>query len=209
MKTPLGTHHIRSKLYSVPLSILNKLNDNCQSNSFQDTKSPEYRLTSIIMDIAQHRFFKPVKTTTRNSEKISFLKRKFENPGIDAINLGNILHHKNVIDKIPPYFEDTNPPKISYSYTTPIASHIFNYKQTLAVFNINDLHNTPLKCSCVNSPFVHKPIGHIITGDLGFIKNDALKNILSKGPKYRERKSFTRNSNFKIIMDAVQTSARK
>jgi hypothetical protein len=49
----------------------------------------------------------------------SFLKLSFGNKNLDAINLGNILHHKSVKSKILPYFKDQSVPIISYTYTTP------------------------------------------------------------------------------------------
>ena len=48
----------------------------------------------------------------------------------------------------------------------------------------------------------------MITGDLNIISNDKLRKIISKGPKYREQKSFTWSHNFKIIMDSVEEYAR-
>jgi hypothetical protein len=49
-------------------------------------------------------------------------------PTKDDINLGNIIHHKSVKSKIPPYFKDQSVPLISYVYIRPIASKMFNYK---------------------------------------------------------------------------------
>ena len=166
-------------MYSVPLSSLKSLNDQCQLNNFRDTNSTEYRLDSIIMDIAYHRLYKPVRTTTVDNTKRSFFKLKFLNKGIDAINMSNIMHHKNVKSKIPNYFKDCETPIISYSYTRSIAYKIFNYKQTLKDMNFND------------SAFIHQPHGHVITGDLSIFSNTKLRELLSKGPKYREPKSFT------------------
>ena len=82
-----------------------------------------------------------------------FFKVHFANKGLDAINISNILHHKAVQSKIPPYFQDTSTPLISYTYTKPIASKIFNHKKVLQDFNIDDLQNKPLTCSCSSSPF--------------------------------------------------------
>jgi hypothetical protein len=46
-------------------------------------------------------------------DKRSFLKLSFANKGIDGINLGNILHHKSVKSKIPPYLKDQSVPIVS------------------------------------------------------------------------------------------------
>ena len=132
-----------------------------------------------------------------------FLHIKFANKGIDAINIDNILHHKDVTKSIPAYFKHQSAPKISYSYTRPIASKIFNYKQSLQYwrFTYHDVHNP--SCSCSSSQFLYSPAGHIVTGDLKIIQNKQLRDLISKGPKYREPHSFS------WIMDSVEEYARK
>jgi hypothetical protein len=50
------------------------------------------------------------------------MKLSFANKGLDAINLGNILHHKSLKPNTPPYIKDQSVPIISYVYTKPIAS---------------------------------------------------------------------------------------
>ena len=96
------------------------------------------------------------------------------------------------MSKIPGYFKDLNAPQISYSYTSCIAPKIFNYKKVLDDVNNTDLLETPPTCSCEKmSQFVHKPAKHIITGNLDIVNNDKLKQLLSRGPKYREPRSFS------------------
>jgi hypothetical protein len=46
-----------------------------------------------------------------------FLRLSFVNKGLHAINLGNILHHRSVKSKIPPYLKGQYVPIISYTYT--------------------------------------------------------------------------------------------
>ena len=81
----------------------------------------EYKLTAIVLDIAGHRLFKPVGINKDEIDKRSFLKLSFANKGHDGVNVGNILYHKSVKSKIPPYFKDQSVPIISYVYTRPIA----------------------------------------------------------------------------------------
>jgi hypothetical protein len=66
--------------------------------------SNEYKLATIVLDIARHRLFKSVDIKEDEIDKRSFLKLLFANKGLDAMNLGNILHHKSVKAKIPPYY---------------------------------------------------------------------------------------------------------
>jgi len=113
MQKPLGMHYIRSKLFSLPLSKLHALYNSCLVHHVTKPNSNEYKLTAIVLDIAGHRLFKPVGI---------FLKLSFANKGLYGINLGNILHHKSVKYKIPPYFKDQSGPIISYAYTIPIVS---------------------------------------------------------------------------------------
>ena len=64
-------------------------------------------------------------------------------------------------------------------------------------------------CSCSSSQFLYSPAGHIVTGDLNIIQNKQLRDLISKGPKYREPHSFSWKYNFKWIMDSVEEYARK
>ena len=133
---------------------------------------------------------------------------KFANKGIDAININNILHNKNVRKTIPPYFKYQSNPNISYTYTRSIASKLFNYRQSLQDwrFTNHDYDSSP--CSCSSSQFLYQPAGHIVTGDLNIVDNTCLRDLISKGPKYREPQKFSWKYNFKLIMESVEDYAR-
>ena len=206
---PFGIHQIRTKLFSISLPSLNTLFDECLQASHSDQSSGEYKVNSIILDIGNCRLFKPVSSSNPLDTPDKFLHLKFANKGIDAININNILHHKDVTKSIPAYFKHQSAPKISYSYTRPIASKIFTYKQSLQDwrFTNHDVHNP--SCSCSSSQFLYSPPGHIVTGDLNIIQNKQLRDLISKGPKYREFHSFSWKYNFKLIMDSVEEYARK
>ena len=135
---PLGLHHIRTKLYSIPLVSMNKLRDKCLNSTNFDKSSNEYGLNSIILDIANCRMFLPVKSDFSNVSTDKFLKLKFANKGIDTLNIGNILNHKEVTKHIPAYFKCQATPKISYTYTNSVASKVFNYKQSIRDFKLNE-----------------------------------------------------------------------
>ena len=47
--------------------------------------------------------FNPVNSDGTNVSPRKFLNMKFANKGIDAINLGNILNHRDVVKNIPAY----------------------------------------------------------------------------------------------------------
>ena len=138
-----------------------------------------------------------------------FLKIKFANKGIDALNFSNILNQKSVQSNIPPYFQNKESPCISYSYTRSVASKIFNYKRSLQQIDFNSLSQNPLPCTCPGSEFLYAPCGHVVTGDLSIVQNDKLRDLLRKGPKFREPVSFSWHQNFDIIMDACEAYARQ
>ena len=48
----------------------------------------------------------------------------------------------------------------------------------------------------------------IITGDLNIVDNTCLRDLISKGPKYREPQKFSWKYNFKLIMESVEDYAR-
>ena len=173
-----------------------------------DSNSPRYNLISIILDIANTRLYKPTRSVENEVRPRAFFKLPFANKGIDAINISNILNNKSVQSKIPSYFQNTETPVISYKYSIPIASKIFNYKKVLRDLQLDDVIHDKLTCSCSSSPFKYNETGHVITGNLDIVNNEKLKKLLSKGPKFREPPAFTWRQNFKIIMDSVEEYAR-
>ena len=75
--------------------MLHDLYESTLTLHFADVASPEHRLQGIILDFPSSRLFKAVSvcdyTETKNR---TFLKIKFANKGIDALNLSNILNQK-------------------------------------------------------------------------------------------------------------------
>ena len=205
LQKPLGLHHIRTALYSIPRSSLHKLQQHCLQHFFRNP-SPEYRLSSIILDISNNVLFKPVRTNTTKEENRRFMKVQFANKGIDAIKIGNILNHKLVREKIPPYFKQQESPCISYTYSKSIASKLFNYKVSLKDLDLDSIRN--LQCACSSSKFKYLPCEHVVTGDPNFIRNSKLRDLITKGPKFRENQSFTWKENFESIMNSVEAYAR-
>ena len=132
------------------------------------------------------RLYKPVQTVSpEETPTRDFLKLDFRNKGLDAVSISNILNHKKVTSTIPAYFKNQSPPIISYSYSSPIAPKIFNYKNVLQGLNTENITRNSSACSCKASEFCYNPAGHVITGDLNIVKISKLRDILSKGPKYR------------------------
>jgi hypothetical protein len=71
-------------------------------NNVTNPNLNEYKLTAIVLDIADHRYFKAVSIQKDEIDKRSFLKLSFVNKVLEGINLGNILDNKSIICQIQP-----------------------------------------------------------------------------------------------------------
>ena len=109
---------------------------------------------------------------------------------------------------IPSCFKIQNSP-VLYSYMPPIATKTFNSWDVLRHFNTEDVIGDPFPvCACISSKYSYQPAGNIITVDLSIVENNILRELLSKGLKYREPKTFTWKQNSTSIMDSVEDYAR-
>ena len=84
IEKPEGVHNINTKLFSS----LQKLA--LESTNF-DYSSAEYRVIAIILDIANYRLFRPVRSDVPAEKPKHFMKIKFLNKAVDAINLPALL----------------------------------------------------------------------------------------------------------------------
>ena len=80
-----------------------------------------------------------------------------------------------------------NPVEIAHSYPAPISTFMFNYKNTLTKFNDTEcIRLMKYQCSCNTNPAKDIDHGHIITGDiLSICDNAKIINTLKKGTKFR------------------------
>ena len=134
---PQGVHKIKTTLFSISLPKLRELQSLALESTNYDYESAEYRVTAIILDKAQYRLFRPVRSDLLSTDaKTHFIKLDFIDKGIDAVNLPSILRSKSVTETVPTYFKEREPPIIKYTYTKTIASKIFNFHQRFQTWNI-------------------------------------------------------------------------
>ena len=152
----------------------------------------------------------PVSKSTDSTAKPPrrFIKVFFHNKGIDKVKLTSILHNKLVRSKIPIYFQEKDPPLVSYKYTNTISRSVFNYNQTLRNINLDDYRNASSPCDCQSSTFRYDPHGHVITGDLRIVRNRKLRRLLEKGPKYRKQNNIDWHLNKELLTKAVDDYAK-
>ena len=80
-------------------------------------------------------------------------------------------------------FNNSETPIICYKYNKPIRSTIFNFNKIVNDLDIDS--NTPASWDFKNSNYLYPSAGHVITGNLNVIPDARVRNIISKGPKYR------------------------
>ena len=118
--------------------------------------------------------------------------------------MNNILHDADVKSKLPDQFRDDDSPAVVDSLTSTIRNKILNYKDTVSNIDINDMetYGTGLRsCNCSSSEFVDQHHAHVLTGDLRIIENVHLRQLIQKGPNYREPKPV----NWKKCRDTIQS----
>ena len=129
---------------------------------------------------------------------------RFVNRALNHLGLGRLLRSEDVDNSLP---TDLSIPRpcIVFKYGQPVRNRIFNYRSALESIMgrswldgnphpppLSDVsaaslsHVSNVSCGCASSEFCHGELGHVVTGDLGLVENDVLRNILSKGPNYKE-----------------------
>ena len=190
-------HYFKTYLYNLPRCKLEDLRQEVQQNP-----NVNERIKDMIIMICNLRLFKPVQISQKS--KREFYHINFRDKGLDFINLSGILRTQRVVDKIPNYFHEKDPPIIGYKFNKSIAGLLFNYKQSLSEEVINDYEEGNIRCNCQGSRFKDEGHGHVITGDLDIVENIALKNLIKKGPKYRLPQRIDWEKDKDIIIDFLE-----
>ena len=102
-------------------------------NNWVTTHDVPDRIVVLVKDlIAFRKRTSPMMTddVVKGSKTVgSFMTVRYHNKGIEMLELPKILHSKSVMNTIPQFLSNRKPPRVSYSYTKTIATHLFqNYK---------------------------------------------------------------------------------
>ena len=125
----------------------------------------------------------------------------FHNKGIEMIDLPKIVHYKSVTKAVPGFLNEP-PPVVGYNYTKTISSKNFDQKRVVKELDL-DSGTKDIECSCSSSDFCYGPAGHVVTGDLRIIKDTKLRELVNKGPSYREQNNIDWDLNARICEEAV------
>ena len=202
---------IRMSLSSMKKSELKLLGDNL--NDLLLNKPIDFPFTQwymVALDIIDCRIYKKPVSKPKRSPPSNILHIHFKNKGIEMVNLSSILYNAEVVDTIPSSAKTFCPPTIVYTLESPISTKIFNFNKFVTSLNVENIvkDNSVLPCQCASSPFSDEHHKHIISGDLRLIKNNKLRKLFAKGPKYRESKFIDWNSVEKTLVESVKNCAK-
>ena len=165
-------------------------------NEFLSTKHDTFlnmQYFTAALDILKSKIGKPPEVPLHNKKCPSnLLHVTFNNKALDFINLQRILKDKEVVDALPASLR-CDRPTVVYQLTNTIRSKLFNQKKFVQSLDIDTFLADPssLPCDCEQSSFLNHDHGHIVTGDLKIVSDLNLRNLISKGPKYREPLPFS------------------
>ena len=153
IEKPEGVHNLITKLFSITYPQLRSLQELALESTNFDDSFAEYRVAAIILDIASYKLFRPVRSDVSAEKPKHFMKIKFLNKAVDAINLPALLRSTSATDKVPVYFGDKEPQIVSYEYTSTVSSKLFNFAPTLSNSNVSEYLSNPQTCQCKESKF--------------------------------------------------------
>ena len=182
---------IRVALFSMHKKQLKEL-----ANKFRDLleqKGDDYMCLQwclMAIDIINTRLYKPPPIKRKRKPSKYSIRIPFTSKAMDFINLPRILRSDIIKECRPDVMTDDDIPMVVYRLTDPIRSTILNYSKFVSSLDLNAFHidesTIPCHCHEFDDQFVDNHHHHILTGDLNIIKNKKLRELISKGPKYRE-----------------------
>ena len=163
------------------------------------------------LDAIESKLYRPPIPKTKKSPPENICKIIFENKGIEMINLPRILRDNSLASCLPSISSKFPTPMICYKLNDTIGKKILNFNKFVATLDVTSFVNDPtiVPCSCENSPYRDPYHGHVITGNLAIIKNNKLRKIFTKGPKYREPRKIDFLKAKACILDGIETCAEK
>ena len=133
---------------------------------------------------------------------------------IDTLSIESIIRDNLVSSFLPALIRTKLPLKVFYRYNPPISRKLLNYSTFLKNLSKDEICNILKQdCSCSSSEYTCNHYKHIITGNLDFISNVKLRNLMSFGTKYREPVAKTpndiRDTMFEHVDKFIQSKAKK
>ena len=158
-------------------------------------------LKKFILDCVKYKIHRAIHSSKKQDRH--YIKIKYLNKIMDKIHLDCIFCKSLKTIKVKLKYHEN--PTIVWLRTNIISSKVHNF---ISIANDTKVQDWATKssntCDCKNSKFCNVKLGHIVTGDLDFIKHLPSKSLLSKGAKFREPKFIDWDLTWKEIYSAVE-----
>ena len=83
------------------------------------------------------------------------------------------------------------------------------FSPALSNLHVSEYFSNPQTCQCKESKFCYEPHGHVITGDLRVTENAKLRELVAKGPKYREPNRVNWKATETMFLESIDLYAKK
>ena len=147
-----GRHPMLSYLSSLPIAVLRSLDT--EANRFYDRNHQMYDAALLTRCYTQHALCPFIDSESNHIR--SFIKIPFINKGIDFIDLPSIFQDKSVIQSIPTYFQNSEPPIICYKYNNK-SEILFLISINLFLILISMLILLSLEIVKIQNLFINQP----------------------------------------------------
>ena len=97
---------------------------------------------------------------------------------------------------------------MSHEYSSTVARKLFNVTPALSKLNVSEYLSNPQTFWCKESNFCYEPHGHVITGDLRVTENAKLRELVAKGPKYREPNRVNWKATETMFLESIDLYAK-
>ena len=142
------------------------------------------------LDIIESKLYIPPPVKLKRTPPQFRLPLCFTSKAFDFINLPKILRSPQCNQSKPELLNDKDIPMVVYKLTQPIRSKVLNYNKFVKHLDLDaynaDMNTVPCHCHEFDQVYLDANHGHILTGNLNIISNHKLRELIAKGPKYRE-----------------------
>ena len=177
------------------------------SEQFEVNKLESMPLYYAMLDLLQYKLdpFADAQDTAKKRSCI-VCPVTFVNKGVEMLHLSSIFRNcKSLVS-----FCKFKVPDIAYRYSKTIGPKILNFKETVTSYDSSKSLSEQYSCVCQQySSFIEESCGHVATGDLKLISNENLRDLISKGPGYREPQSINLDKLFRSIDSDIKEFIKK
>ena len=193
----------KKSLYTLRDMLLMKFAENYEVNVLES--SALYRTVLDLFTYKLQPFVKQHSSPKKKRPKL-VCNIQFISKGVEMLHLPSIFRMcKSTVN-----FCSHKIPDVVYSFGNTIGRHIFNFKQTVMSYDGEKSLDDQYECICSRySDFIDSSCGHVATGNLSIIENIKLRELLKKGPRYREPQSINPDSVFMSISSDLKEFLKK